>query len=182
MSKLPINLNDLLRQRTVESERIEYKAGWNPDSIIRTLCAFANDFENLGGGYVVIGQDFDAHGQPIFPPIDLSVHPLAKRPDGDSADQVTDQVAGEVVRLLAAAAQGEHTRNALQEALGLKHTPHFRQAFLLPALEAGLIEMTLPDKPRSSNQRYRLTQLGQRWLDAHPVGVQVENRSVSHGR
>ena len=54
--KLPINLNDLLRQRTVEGERIEYKTGWNPDPIIRTLCAFANDFENLGGGYVVIGQ------------------------------------------------------------------------------------------------------------------------------
>lgn len=27
-----------------ESERIEYKAGWNPDPIVRTLCAFANDF------------------------------------------------------------------------------------------------------------------------------------------
>jgi hypothetical protein len=36
-SKLPINLNDLLRQRTVEGERIEYKAGWNPDAVIRTL-------------------------------------------------------------------------------------------------------------------------------------------------
>ena len=46
--KLPINLADLLRQRTVEGERIEYKAGWNPDPIIRTVCAFANDFENLG--------------------------------------------------------------------------------------------------------------------------------------
>lgn len=44
-SKLPINLEDLLRQRTVEGDRIEYKAGWNPDPIIRTLCAFANDFE-----------------------------------------------------------------------------------------------------------------------------------------
>lgn len=50
MSKLPINLTDLLRQRTVEGERIEYKSGWNPDPIIRTVCAFANDFENLGGG------------------------------------------------------------------------------------------------------------------------------------
>jgi ATP-dependent DNA helicase RecG len=30
---LPINLDDLLRQRTVEGERIEYKAGWNPDAI-----------------------------------------------------------------------------------------------------------------------------------------------------
>lgn len=69
--KLPINLNDLLRQRTVEGERIEYKAGWNPVTIIRTLCAFANDFENLGGGYVVIGQDCDANGQPVFPPVGL---------------------------------------------------------------------------------------------------------------
>ncbi|KAE9646188.1 transcriptional regulator [Pseudomonas sp. PB103] len=66
--KLPINLNDLLRQRTVESERIEYKKGWNPDPIIRTLCAFANDFENLGGGYIVIGQECDEHGVPLFPP------------------------------------------------------------------------------------------------------------------
>jgi len=70
-SKLPINLEDLLRRRTVEGERIEYKKGWNPDAIIRTICAFANDFENLGGGYVVIGQDCDEMGQPIFPPVGL---------------------------------------------------------------------------------------------------------------
>jgi ATP-dependent DNA helicase RecG len=76
--KLPINLNDLLRQRTVEGERIEYKAGWNPDAILRTLCAFANDFENLGGGYVVIGQDCDANGQPLFPPVGLADNQLDK--------------------------------------------------------------------------------------------------------
>ncbi len=70
-SKLPINLSDLLRQRKVEGERIEYKAGWNPDPILRTLCAFANDFENLGGGYVVIGQDCDESGKPVFPPVGL---------------------------------------------------------------------------------------------------------------
>ena len=69
ISKLPINLENLLRQRQVEGERIEYKAGWNPDAILRTLCAFANDFENLGGGYVVIGQDCDANGRPVFPPV-----------------------------------------------------------------------------------------------------------------
>ncbi|MDR0779389.1 MAG: ATP-binding protein, partial [Pseudomonadales bacterium] len=77
-SKLPINLNDLLRQRTVEGERIEYKAGWNPDAIIRTLCAFANDFENLGGGYVVIGQDCDTDGRPVFPPVGLPASQLDK--------------------------------------------------------------------------------------------------------
>jgi ATP-dependent DNA helicase RecG len=67
-NKLPFNVLDLLKQRLVESERIEYKTGWNPDAIIPTLCAFANDFHNLGGGYVVIGQNCDATGLPIFPP------------------------------------------------------------------------------------------------------------------
>ena len=76
--KLPIKLDDLLRQRTVESERIEYKAGWNPDSVLRTVCAFANDFANLGGGYVVIGQDCDANGQPVFPPVGLAENQLDK--------------------------------------------------------------------------------------------------------
>ena len=76
--KLPINLADLLRQRTVEGERIEYKAGWNPDPIIRTVCAFANDFENLGGGYVVIGQECDANGAPVFPPKGLATNQLDK--------------------------------------------------------------------------------------------------------
>lgn len=77
-TKLPINLHDLLHQRTVEGERIEYKAGWNPDPIIRTLCAFANDFENLGGGYLVIGQDCGESGRPIFPPVGLSDDQLDK--------------------------------------------------------------------------------------------------------
>ena len=46
-NRLPLNVRDLLHQRRVEGERIEFKAGWNPDAILRTLCAFANDFENL---------------------------------------------------------------------------------------------------------------------------------------
>ena len=76
--KLPLNVADLLRQRTVEGERIEYKAGWNPDATLRTICAFANDFENIGGGYVVIGQDCDANGQPVFPPAGLADNQLDK--------------------------------------------------------------------------------------------------------
>ncbi|MDE6755243.1 MAG: ATP-binding protein [Muribaculaceae bacterium] len=39
---LPINVEDLLRQRTVESNRIELRQGWNPDRIYRSICAFAN--------------------------------------------------------------------------------------------------------------------------------------------
>jgi len=76
MPSLPINLEDLLRQRTVERERIEYKTGWNPDPILRTICAFANDFANLGGGYIIIGQDCDDDGVPIFPPKGLRANQI----------------------------------------------------------------------------------------------------------
>ncbi|MDP1614512.1 MAG: ATP-binding protein [Methylococcales bacterium] len=57
---LPINVEDLLSAQTVESDRIEYKEGWNPDAIYRTICAFANDFDNTGGGYICIGVEEDA--------------------------------------------------------------------------------------------------------------------------
>jgi ATP-dependent DNA helicase RecG len=52
---LHINIEDLLSARTVESDRIEFKEGWNPDAIYRSICAFANDFDNIGGGYLLIG-------------------------------------------------------------------------------------------------------------------------------
>jgi ATP-dependent DNA helicase RecG len=45
---LPLNLDDLLNARTIESERIEYKSGWNPEPIMKTICAFANDFRDQG--------------------------------------------------------------------------------------------------------------------------------------
>ena len=53
---LSINIQELLEQRVVESTRIEYKTGLNPAAVIRTLCAFANDIDNTGGGYIVIGR------------------------------------------------------------------------------------------------------------------------------
>lgn len=65
--KLPINIDHLLRQRAIEGERIEYKAGWNPQSVLHTICAFANDFHNLGGGYVVLGVE-EQNGRPVLPP------------------------------------------------------------------------------------------------------------------
>ena len=65
--KLPINIDHLLRQRAIEGERIEYKAGWNPQSVLHTICAFANDFHNLGGGYIVLGLE-EQNGRPVLPP------------------------------------------------------------------------------------------------------------------
>lgn len=103
--KLPINLTNLLRQRTVEGERIEYKAEWNPDAIIRTVCAFDNDFENLSGGYVVIGQDCNAQGQAIFPTVGLADNQLDKIQREltalcDSLDQQIDAATAKQAELL----------------------------------------------------------------------------------
>ena len=52
---------------------------------------------------------------------------------------------------------GEMTSQQLRQALDLKDNKHFRKTYVLPALHAGLIEMTIPDKPRSSKHCYRLT-------------------------
>ena len=54
---LPINIEDLLNKRKMESNRIEFKAGWNPDKIYHTICAFATDLENIGGGYILVGVE-----------------------------------------------------------------------------------------------------------------------------
>jgi ATP-dependent DNA helicase RecG len=95
----------------------------------------------------------------------LPIHPDAKAAAanlrGTGTAQVTAQVTAHV-QALVAKLDGELTRGALQEALGLTHREHFRKAYLLPALDAGLIEMTRPDKPNSRSQRYRLTEQGRR--------------------
>ena len=54
---LPINVSDLIQQRVIESARIEYKSDWNPEPILHSICAFANDIDNWGGGYIIIGID-----------------------------------------------------------------------------------------------------------------------------
>lgn len=67
---LPINIHDLFRGKPVEWERLEFKAGWNPLAVLHTMCAFANDFHNLGGGYIVVGVA-EEKGRPRLPPVGL---------------------------------------------------------------------------------------------------------------
>jgi ATP-dependent DNA helicase RecG len=69
---LPINIDHLLHGRSVESERLEFKEGWNPLAVLHTLCAFANDFHNWGGGYILIGVA-EENGRPVLPPAGLEL-------------------------------------------------------------------------------------------------------------
>lgn len=64
---LPINIEDIVNAKTVESVRIEFKRGWNPEEVIHTVCAYANDINEYGSGYLIIGID-EQNGTPILPP------------------------------------------------------------------------------------------------------------------
>ena len=63
---IPVNIDDLVNGRVVESARVEFKSGFNPNAIIHTICAFANDIDNIGGGYVILGVE-ESNGMPVFP-------------------------------------------------------------------------------------------------------------------
>ena len=54
---LEVSIETLLNKEKIESNRIEFKEGWNPDDIYRSICAYANDFDNQGGGYILIGVE-----------------------------------------------------------------------------------------------------------------------------
>lgn len=63
---IPININDLIDCRVVESNRVKFISGWNPTPIIHSICAFANDIDNVGGGYIVVGVE-EKDGTPVLP-------------------------------------------------------------------------------------------------------------------
>jgi len=70
-------------------------------------------------------------------------------------EQVVEQVTEQVNRLIEVMSEREYSTKELMALVGLKHRPTFRDNYLIPALKQGLIEMTIPDKPNSSKQKYR---------------------------
>lgn len=81
-SILPISVQDLLYHRGVESARVEFKPTWDgneksakspsADQTLRTICAFANDLQNLNGGYILLGVEEDEGGKAKLPPRGLT--------------------------------------------------------------------------------------------------------------
>ena len=64
---LPIDVLALVEKGVVESDRLECTEEWNPQAVLRTICAFANDFHNLGGGYLILGME-EVEGSFVLPP------------------------------------------------------------------------------------------------------------------
>ena len=63
---LPTSIETLLTGNVVEGARIEFKTSWMPEASLKTICAFANDIDNWGGGYIVLGVK-EKNGRPAFP-------------------------------------------------------------------------------------------------------------------
>ena len=157
----------------MEWERLEFKRGWNPEAVLHTLCAFANDFHNLGGGYIFLGiADDNGSPAPRFETDDdrtyfvsyFPVHPLAVSKEtaqvgiklGPDRDQVTAQVLN--------FCQEPHKSSEIMELIGLKHWKTFQANYLKPLLQQGLLAMSIPEKPTSSKQRYVTTETGKEVL------------------
>lgn len=72
---LPVNIETLLSGKVVEWERLDFKRGWNPEDVLHSTCAFANDVNNWGGGYIIVGVD-EVNGTPVLPPVGLDINQL----------------------------------------------------------------------------------------------------------
>lgn len=74
---IPTNIKTLLSGEVVEWARIEFKETWDAATSLKSICAFANDLDNWGGGYIVIGVK-EEDGCPVYPLQGVPVEKLDK--------------------------------------------------------------------------------------------------------
>lgn len=74
---------------------------------------------------------------------------------GDASDSAGKLENPYIQKLLDVLGDEALSATEIMERLGLSHRPTFRKNYLVPALARGIIEMTIPEKPKSRNQRYR---------------------------
>ena len=85
--------------------------------------------------------------------------------DVEHTDPATDPDTDPVKKLLYVFREKpEQGIATLMAALGISHRPTFRRYYLNPALAQGYVERTIPDKPNSPVQKYRLTEKGRQLI------------------
>ncbi len=111
----------------------------------------------------------------VFPFSDEQIN-LGKRVGGTTQEtggettQSATQLADPVDRVVFSLSTGALSPADIRHQVGIKHRPTFRKNYLHPALRQDFIEMTIPDKPTSRNQQYRLTEKGKRRLHEINLG------------
>jgi ATP-dependent DNA helicase RecG len=139
---------------------------FTPKSKNPTICKFMiqmGRYEELGSGISNVSKYLPLYADGALPTFDEGDTFTATVPLSRSSTGVTMGVTGEVARLIEAM-DGERGSRELRDKVGLRNEEHFRLSYLRPALEAGFIEMPIPDKPNSRMQKYRLTAKGRQAL------------------
>ncbi len=85
---------------------------------------------------------------------------------GQVTEQVTVQVTVQVAVKLLAFCRAPKSGADIQAHIGIRHRPTFLKNYLNPLIEAEWLARTIPDKPQSRLQKYRLTGAGAVWLAA----------------
>lgn len=85
-----------------------------------------------------------------------TIHDTAHDAAHDSQFLLIDDLKERLVLILL----GDMSRDEIMFKLDLRHRQHFQKNYVEPSIKEKLIEMTLPDKPTSKNQKYRLTKKG----------------------
>jgi len=144
-----------------ESQTVEFKQSWK-DEYLKTICAFANtdggilyvgitddgSTENWGKGTLNIINECVEYGlpKPTFEYEWTAVRTTFYKTKAN--EQASDQAILEFCK------EAKSTQE-IMNFVGMKHKTYFRKHILNPLLEKELLELTLPDKPKSPNQKYK---------------------------
>lgn len=137
----PEQITQLLQAE--ESTRIERTVSGYVNRFSRGVSRVNEELQENGNGKAIFNFDF------------MTVFEVKVNLSKGYTPQVTEQV-DKVLDAL----KGEMAIKELMDKVNIKHRPTFLYNYLKPALEQGLVEMTVPDKPNSRLQRYRLTAKG----------------------
>jgi len=132
----------------------------------------APEFRQEGGQFIQkLSRPNPAVTPQVTPQVDSDRNLLKERELQELASalgltiaQVTPQVTAQVEKVLGATANEARSREELQTATGMIDREHFRKTYVEPLVTAGWLERTIPDKPTSRLQKYRLTAKGRDWL------------------
>jgi len=149
-----LSIADLQRDDYVSSLR---------NRLIAEVFYLTGDIERYGTGFVRIREVLQD-----YPEIEISMEEFAdffmvvlqiRGPSTQATPQATPQAMSEILRILRVL-EKPLGRQEIQDRLGLQDRKYLRKKYLLPALEAGFIELSIPDKPNSPNQKYLLSEKG----------------------
>lgn len=156
-----LRIEDLQRNDYVSSIR---------NRLLAEAFFLTGDIERYGTGFVRIREVLSS-----YPEIEFRIKEIGDffKAELHQIESITPHVAPHVsphvsphVEKLLLCCEKSAGREQLQEKLGIRDRKYFYKTFLKPALETGLLALTIPEKPRSKLQQYQLTEAGRQWLTA----------------